>query len=600
MNWLMVAAAVVIVVYLVFVSRYFYRHYRALMADPEAKEQAVIEALRRETEKQKMARLRKVRRTAKKLRKTIINDLARQGHSWKWDNAIIPKNKSMKPVIKNILYTSDAIYYRMDALPFRVKFSDLLAPENEVEKNLAIALGREVKLVESIPHGLWVMIGLATGVAAVPKFFAWYAKDDQVNARELLDKLPESKRMAVALGAAENKRFVYQDTRDFPHLLVAGSTGGGKSVWLKQMIATLISRNRPDQLKFLLIDLKGGLEFWRFRSIKHLWKPVVIDRAGVPDVLQELINEKERRFSLLRNADMTDIRMWNAGRSDKLDYIIVVFDEIASLMLDRELKRHVDSLVQNLAEQGRALGIHLILCTQIPKREVISTTIKGNIPSRLAFLTDNNGSMLILDNGRAAHLPPGGRAIYRHAHQQTELQAPYIDDDQVIDAIEISRNIEKDPEITDMEILSRAYHHPELGRKLIPKKTADALKGISQYRIEKLAKAYQYNADHAKPMVIEMDDLRLILSPPVDKPTGGTLGRRFIQVWGELPNNDQVRELILTGETELHFGTAPELGSDEQGALDALPNVEGIALVPDGVDDGSWRMDHESISENRG
>jgi hypothetical protein len=511
---------------------------------PGSEEDRQIARLRRQTEREERRRLKEVRKIAKQLRKQVIQELARMGYSWKYSEQLIPKRKVSKPDIKNILYTQHAIYYRLDRLPFRVTFADLLNPANAVERNLAYAIGREVKLLESTEHGVWVMIGLKTGVAAVPKFFAWYDKANATNAVELL---PSTRPFTIALGAGENGRFVYQDFTEFPHLLVAGSTGGGKSVFMRQMLCSLITRNRPEHLQVMLIDLKGGLEFWPFKEIPHLRRPVVIDPGQVEEALDEVITEKERRFALLRNANVNDIRLWNASRADKLPYLLIVFDEIAALMLNNKLKKGVERLVENIAAQGRALGIHMVLCTQIPNKLVVSTIIKGNITSRVAFVTDPIGSMLILGNHHAANLPPGGRAVYMHANSQTELQAPFIEDEQVKDAIERAGNPEKPTTITDQDIFMVALHNLE-GR-FVRAELTEALAGqVSQYRVEKVGKTWQYSEANKGP-VIELDSGRYLLSPPMKLPQGGRLGRRLVPVNGEMPTQERLQEIVLEMET---------------------------------------------------
>ncbi|RMH01289.1 MAG: hypothetical protein D6706_02100 [Chloroflexi bacterium] len=514
-----------------------------------------IAALRRQHEKAEARRLKTIKRVAKELRPKIIQALARYGFSYIYERQGAMTRMST-PVIRTILYTKDAIYFRIDRLPFRTTFTDLLKPE--VEQNLSLAIGRECQFQHDVDIGVWLQVGLRSGVSAIPRFFPYTSKENPQNALELL---PATKNWAVPIGMTTNRRFVYEDVRDFPHLLVAGATGGGKSVFMNQMLATMISRNTPKQLELILIDLKGGLEFWPYHNLPHLRRPVVIDAEEIPEVLGDIKKEKERRFALLRRAGVKDIRGWNHTKAAKLPYIFVFFDEIASLMLNPKLKRVVDGLINDLAAQGRALGLHLILCTQIPNRDVLSTIIRGNIPSRVCFNTDETGSMIVLGNHSAAQIPPHGRMIYRRASYQVECQAPFISEaeiDAAVNGQNLPQNAEK-REVTINDLFTASLYG--FAGKFTVRALYSAFEGdASETFIRRAAKEYEYSFEQQGP-VIEIDGSRFVLGRV---PMRGGRGRFLVPLADGEP--------LPTTQEEMEALAAPAVAAAEN-ADDVLESV---------------------------
>lgn len=384
------------------------------------------ELARRAFIRETAARQKQIRKVARQLRPEIIRGLVQQGFTFIYERQGAVA-KSSNPVIRLILCTNDAVYFKISRLPFRVSPFDLMPPE--VAKNLSVQVGRECKIIVDTNLGIWVQVGLQSGVGDIPKFFPWHDTADPGNAVELL---PKTKTFHIALGVGEGRKFIHEDLRDLPHLIVAGATGGGKSVFLNQMLCSLLSRNPPERLQLVMIDLKGGLEFWDYRDVPHLRYPVVIEREDIPPILELVMAEKAKRFNMLRNAGVKNISGWNSNRSEKLPYIVLVFDEIAALMQDTKIKKQTEALIEDLAAQGRAVGIHGVFCTQIPTADVLSKILRGNIVTRVAFAMNMTGSILTVDSGRAAELPAKtGRMIYKRSLDWVELQAPFISDAQI-------------------------------------------------------------------------------------------------------------------------------------------------------------------------
>lgn len=478
-------------------------------------------ALRRQTAKQERRRRRNIKREAKRLMKQIIANLTRQGLA-----RVQEKRGAVtfyaKVKIEAVIMTDDAIYYKVDnRTPFGITFTDLARPE--VAENLSAAIQRETRIDLSTDYGCWVIVGLRSGVASIPRLFPWKSEHTERNATELL---PKTKKYAIPIGVAENYKYVWADVRDLIHVLVAGTTGGGKSMFMNQALLTMIDRTPPNLLKLALVDLKGGLEFMPYENIPHLLAPICYERSGVADMLKMFRREKERRFTLLRDKKLKDIKAWNATQKLKMPVWVLVFDEIQNLILDAKIKAEVEDLLADLAFQGRAVGLSVWLCTQFPEKKVISTAIRANTPTKICFSTTQTGSMLVLDDTAASRLPLGGRAIFRQAGAENILvQTPYLGglrDDKTIDKKSEQKMIldeihaatakwTKTKEATDTIAM-------DLFRLLIDdyagkasKRTALEAGLLSEPKLLKLFQAWDYDIERGEPL-IELEDAYYILA----------------------------------------------------------------------------------------
>ena len=487
------------------------RHHKSPLSAEERQQQL----LRRQAAKEEAARLARIRRKARVLRPQVIDGLASFGF-----NRVIERKGAMrryaKPEIQLILYGHESIWMRLHALPWPHKFTALLDPD--IAQNLSLKLQRECTFHARHDLGVWLEIYLKSGIAGIPKFFPWYDAGNAQNAYDLLLK-GKRRRHTFALGMGENRKFWYEDLRDGPHWLVAGATKGGKSVFLNQLICTLLKRNQPAQLKLVLIDLKRGLEFRPYRAVPHLWRGVVTDVEEVPTVVTAVQREMDRRFDLLSEADCVDIDEYNKQQQPygRLPILVVVFDEIARLMQDRALKETVEQLVSNLAEQARAAGIHLVLCTQYPNKDVITSRIKANIPKRIAFATDPNGSRVILGNEAASQLKPvTGQMLFKDGVQLVRLQAPFISREQVKETIQIVSASDVDNgimEITPMILFQRSLdkYKGEFSIRAIYNEFRNM--GVSEGFVRQVGREYEYNFEQQGP-IFDVNDGQYILAPP--------------------------------------------------------------------------------------
>ncbi len=244
--------------------------------------------------------------------------------------------------------------------------------------------------------------------------------------------------LLFALGKDVSGRPIYDNLGKMPHLLVAGSTGSGKTIFLNTLILSLIYRNSPDTMKFLLIDPKR-VEFTVYRDLPHLICPPIVDAPRAVNSLKWLIDEMERRFKLLAEAKSRNINSYNEKVSNEqvdsdeyLPYIVLVVDELADLMAAKG--RDVEASIVRLAQMARAVGIHLVLATQRPSVEVITGLIKANITSRVTFqVASQVDSRTILDSSGAEKLLGAGDMLFlsNELLKPKRVQACYISEKEV-------------------------------------------------------------------------------------------------------------------------------------------------------------------------
>ncbi|MDP2864583.1 MAG: DNA translocase FtsK [bacterium] len=236
--------------------------------------------------------------------------------------------------------------------------------------------------------------------------------------------------LAITLGKDVAGKAVFTDLGKMPHLLVAGATGTGKTIYLNSLILSLLYRNGPEILKFILIDPKR-VEFSIYEDFPHLLTPVIYDAQKTVNVLKWLTLEMERRFEVLAEAKTRDVTLYNEAalkRGDHLmPYIILIIDELADLMAARG--KEVEVGIVRLAQMARAVGIHLVVATQRPSVEVITGLIKANITSRIAFqVASQIDSRTIIDMAGAEKLLGLGDLLYLSAEtaKPRRMQGAYV------------------------------------------------------------------------------------------------------------------------------------------------------------------------------
>lgn len=262
-----------------------------------------------------------------------------------------------------------------------------------------------------------------------------------VSVREMIESLDYQKRanpMSFVLGKDINGNIQFCNLDKMPHLLVAGSTGSGKSVCLNTMLISMLYKSSPEDVRLILIDPKT-VEFSVYANIPHLLTPhIITTKEQAINALNWAIKEMEYRYTLLQQNEVVNIKDYNNlpivrdGEVDKLPYIVIVIDELNDLMIDT--KREMEERIMKLAQKSRAAGIHLVIATQRPSVDVITGTIKANLPSRIAFaLTNFADSKTVLDMGGAEKLLGRGDMLFKpnDLPEPRRVQGAYISSQEI-------------------------------------------------------------------------------------------------------------------------------------------------------------------------
>ncbi len=237
-------------------------------------------------------------------------------------------------------------------------------------------------------------------------------------------------KLPIALGKSISGLPIVGDLSSMPHLLIAGTTGSGKSVCINTIILSLLFRHTPDRCKFILIDPKM-LELSTYEGIPHLICPVITEAKKAASVLGWVVKEMESRYKLMTKVGVRNIDTYNAKHKLPMPYIVVVVDEMSDLML--VAGKEIENYIQKLSQMARAAGIHIIMATQRPSVDVITGTIKANFPTRISFqVTSKIDSRTILGEQGAEQLLGKGDMLYMSsANRIIRIHAPFVSDNEI-------------------------------------------------------------------------------------------------------------------------------------------------------------------------
>jgi S-DNA-T family DNA segregation ATPase FtsK/SpoIIIE len=322
-----------------------------------------------------------------------------------------------------------------------VKYSRITA----LSEDLCLAMRAESILIER-------MAGKSTVGIQVPNH-----QRETIWLREVVesqDFIGARSRLTLAMGKDINGRIITADLAAMPHLLIAGSTGSGKSVAINAMIMSILYKSTPEQVRLILVDPKR-LELGVYEGVPHLYVPIITEPKLAANALRNAVREMERRLKLLAEKGVRNMEQYNKlferetpslfenaeGDHKPLPYIVIIIDELADLMmLDQS---NVEESITRLAQMARAVGLHLVLATQRPSVDVITGLIKANFPSRISFrvatkidsrtILDCNGAESLLGKGDMLYLPSGSARVHR-------LHAPYTTEKEIAAVVEFWRS----------------------------------------------------------------------------------------------------------------------------------------------------------------
>ena len=290
--------------------------------------------------------------------------------------------------------------------------------------------------------------------------------------------------ISMALGKDISGNIQYCNLDKLYHVLVAGSTGSGKSVCLNTMLLSMIYKSSPEDLRIILVDPKR-VEFSSYEGLPHLLTPhVITEKAQALNALNWAIKEMERRYVILQRNHVVNIKEYNnlpfvqSGALDKMPYIIIVIDELADLM--SENKREIEERLMRLAQKARASGIHLIVATQRPSVDVITGTIKTNFPSRIAFaLTNFADSKTVLDGSGAEKLLGKGDMLFKpnDAPEPRRVQGAYVSSEEVNAVVDFVKHN------------NEAYYDANIEKEIFAKKDESSVGQETNNALDPLIKA---------------------------------------------------------------------------------------------------------------
>lgn len=306
-----------------------------------------------------------------------------------------------------------------------------------IDREIALALAKkDVKIQAPIPGKSTVGIEFANDVSTPVSFY-------EIMDSKLMRNAPDKKLM-VPLGKSIMGDIGVCEVNKMPHLLIAGTTGSGKSVCVNGVICSILMRARPDEVKLMMVDPKV-VELSVYNGIPHLLCPVVTDPKKAAVAMAKMVNEMERRYQVFSDSKTKNIESYNAyiekwnkdhkdpeAQQKKMPYIVIIIDELADLMM--VAAKEVEDSILRITQKARAAGMHLIVATQRPSTEVVTGLIKANIPSRISFavgsgidsrtILDQVGAEKLLGKGDMLFLPIG-------VNVPTRIQGSFINDDEI-------------------------------------------------------------------------------------------------------------------------------------------------------------------------
>ena len=388
-------------------------------------------------------------------------DLLQKGEVQKQDQELYKnKAKVIEQTLKSFGISAKVVEIAVGPTVLRFSLSVSVGTKVSRVKNLsndlALALASQsssVRVEAPIPGTSFVGVEIPN---PTPNYV--YTVDMIKKLRQELKLDPKKYELPLILGKDITGKTTIRDLSKIPHLLVAGATGTGKSVAINSLITGILMTKTPDEVKFIMVDPKMGVEMAAYNGIPHLFTPVITDMELVVNALQWTIDEMMRRYRQLKQVGAKKLTEYNKKMGyTAMPYIIVVIDEMADLMLSSGVD--VETKIQRLAQMGRAVGVHLILATQRPTVNVITGLIKANVPGRMAFaVATAMDSRVILDDTGAETLLGNGDMLFKDQStpKAVRIQGTYTSTEDTENVIREIKNQVNEEEIEYSQDLMQA------------------------------------------------------------------------------------------------------------------------------------------------
>ncbi len=393
---------------------------------------------------------------------TLVQNVAGQTRVWKYPPLNLLSDKSGAPADRGDVKKSAAIIERtLDSFGIQARVAEVNGGPAVTQYALEIATGTKIAKIANLQNDIALSLATRTGTvrieAPIPgKSLVGIEVPNHtlevVTLKSVLgsDEMRKHKsKLAVTLGKDTASNPVVLDIDRMPHVLVAGTTGSGKSVLMHQWVTSLIFRNSPEELKLILIDPKR-VEMTQYNGIPHLLAPVIVEPEKILSALKWAMAEMDRRYKLFQSVGVRNIQGYNEMSGfQALPYIAIFIDELADLMMFAPVE--VEDAITRLAQLARATGIHLVVATQRPSVDVITGLMKANIPARIAFnvssmidsrvIIDGPGAEKLLGRGDMLFMPPD-------ASKPIRIQGVLVSDPEVNGVVKFIKDMGIAPEYT--------------------------------------------------------------------------------------------------------------------------------------------------------
>ncbi len=400
----------------------------------------------------------------------LVQNVAGKAIVWKYPSLSLLSDKVGSAADRgDVKKYASTIEKTLDSFGIQARVAEVNGGPAVTQYALEISSGTKISKITNLQHDLALALATPTGTvrveAPIPgKSLVGIEVPNRsleiVGLKNLLasDEMAKHKsKLAVAMGRDTSSKPMVFDLDRMPHVLIAGTTGSGKSILLSSLITSLLFRNSPDELKLILIDPKR-VELTNFNGIPHLLTPVITEPEKILSSLKWAMAEMDRRYKLFQSVGVRNITGYNEMSGfQALPYIVIVIDELADLMMFAPVE--IEDAITRIAQLARATGIHLVVATQRPSVDVITGLIKANIPSRVAFnVSSMIDSRVILDGPGAEKLLGRGDMLFMppDASKPMRIQGVYVQDGEINNLIKFLKDSGIAPqytaEVTEMPI----------------------------------------------------------------------------------------------------------------------------------------------------